>query len=50
MPKPITDATRRALERVAAGVPPFRAAIEEGIDPSTVYRALKRERDKSQRH
>lgn len=46
MPKPITDATRRALEKVAAGTPPYRAAIDEGIDPSTIYRALKRERER----
>lgn len=33
-------ATERALKLVAKGMPPYRAAKKEGIDPSTIYRAL----------
>ena len=40
-----SPATVRALERVAAGEPPYRAAINEGISPSTIYRALARARN-----
>jgi DNA invertase Pin-like site-specific DNA recombinase len=41
-------ATEQALKLVANGMPAFRAAKKVGIDPSTIYRALakqKRPRD-----
>ena len=42
-------ATERALALVAKGWPPFRAARYEEIDPSTIYRALRRQREASAR-
>lgn len=33
-------ATEKALKLVAKGVPPFRAAKQAGVQPSTIYRAL----------
>lgn len=35
-----TDATLRAIAAVQAGATPYRAAKDEGINPSTLYRAL----------
>jgi GTP cyclohydrolase III len=39
--------TQRALARIAKGQTPYAAAKAEGIALSTIYRAQKRERDKS---
>ena len=47
MPKPPSEATRRALELIAQGVPPYRAAKECGLSPSTVYRARAKAKKKS---
>ena len=33
-------ATERALKLVEKGVPPYRAALKAGVQPSTIYRAL----------
>jgi len=46
MPRPLASQTQAALDRVAKGVSPYRAALEAGISPSTVYRALARGRIK----
>ena len=35
-------ATERALKLVEKGVAPYRAAKKAGVQPSTVYRALKK--------
>jgi len=40
-------ATERALARIRAGVSPHAAALAEGVEPSTIYRALKRERERA---
>jgi len=40
----LSDATVRALQRVEAGERPTHAARAEGIDPSTLYRALAKRR------
>lgn len=40
----LTPAVRRALARVQAGATPYRAAKEEGIALSTIYRAIARQR------
>ena len=42
----LSPLTQAALALVAQGVPPYRAAIEAGISPSTVYRAIARGRIK----
>lgn len=39
-------ATERALRLVDKGVNPHAAALKAGISPSTLYRALKRTREK----
>lgn len=39
-----STATERALARVAIGEKPYTAALNEGISPSTIYRALARNR------
>src|SRR5512143_2247963 len=39
-----SDATVRALQRVAAGERPTHAAAAEGINPSTLFRALAKQR------
>lgn len=41
-------ATLAAVDLVLHGVPPYRAARECGISPSTVYRALARRLDATQ--
>jgi transposase len=41
-----SSAVDRALARVAAGMTAYRAAKLEGIALSTIYRALKRQREK----
>lgn len=33
-------ATEQAMKLIAKGVPPYRAALKVGIQPSTIYRAL----------
>jgi hypothetical protein len=40
-------ATERALARIRAGATPHAAALAEGIRPNTIYRALKRERERT---
>lgn len=48
--QPISAATERALKLVAQGkMTPYAAAKKEGIALSTIYRALKREREKGQK-
>lgn len=42
----ISAATERALQRVRRGENPHFAALAEGIPPSTIYRALKRIRER----
>lgn len=39
-----SGATERALDRIRMGENPHAAARTEGINPSTIYRALKRQR------
>jgi len=39
-----STATERALARVEMGEKPYTAALNEGISPSTIYRALARNR------
>lgn len=39
-------ATQRALKLIAKGMPPYRAAKKCGLDPSTIYRALAKQRKK----
>lgn len=39
-------ATERALKLVEKGVPPFRAAKQAGVNPSTIYRALAKKKQK----
>lgn len=41
-------ATERAMKRIAKGQTAYSAALKEGIALSTIYRALKREREKTQ--
>jgi hypothetical protein len=36
----------RALAEVAKGVPPYRAALNNGLSPSSIYRAIAKERKK----
>lgn len=43
------EKTKRALSRVDAGQSPYSAAIDEGIAPPTVYRALKRRQIKAEK-
>lgn len=38
--------TQSALELIEKGMTPYAAALEAGISPSTVYRALGRRQDK----
>jgi transposase len=45
----VSAATERALARVRAGMTAYRAAKMEGIALSTIYRALKREREATAR-
>lgn len=47
MARPISAAMLRALEKVAAGVPPYRAAREEGLSPTAVYVMRKKLRERS---
>lgn len=42
MSKKTSESTNRALERVRKGQNPYSAALDEGISPSTIYRALAR--------
>lgn len=42
-------ATERALALVRQGLSAYRAARQEGIALSTIYRAIKRERQKEQK-
>lgn len=42
------EATERALKLVAKGMTPYAAAKKVGIALSTIYRAIKREKEKSQ--
>lgn len=49
VPRPVSDKTRRALAHVAEGQSAYSAAKAEGIALSTIYRALKRERDKGEK-
>jgi transposase len=44
--QPLSGATERALKLVAKGWTAYAAAKKEGIALSTVYRALKREKEK----
>jgi transposase len=49
MTRPTSAATERALKLVAQGkMTPYAAAKKEGLALSTVYRALKRLREKEQ--
>lgn len=48
MPARQSAAVDRALAAVAAGKTPYRAAKDEGIALSTIYRALKRHRERTQ--
>lgn len=41
--------TERALARVRDGEPPYSAALAEKLPPSTLYRALKRLREKKKK-
>ena len=41
----MTSPVTRALARVARGEKPYRAALAEGVAPSTVYRRLRMEQD-----
>lgn len=43
-----SSAVDRALRHIAKGMTAYAAAKKEGIALSTIYRALKREREKSQ--
>ena len=45
MPSDISPATKRALKRVAQGNKIRPSALEEGINPNTLFRALARRRD-----
>ena len=45
-PSPLTQA---ALALVAKGVPPYRAALQCGMPPSSVYRAIARTRKRPKR-
>lgn len=47
MPNPVSEKTKRALARVKKGQTPYSAAKAEGIALCTIYRALKREREKT---
>lgn len=47
--RPVNLATLKALQRVREGVPPYRAALDCGISPSTIYRALARKRAKGKK-
>lgn len=47
MPARQSAAVDRALERVRRGETAYRAAKNEGIALSTIYRALKRERERA---
>jgi hypothetical protein len=40
----------RALAEVAKGVPPYRAALNNGLSPSSIYRALAKERKNGVKH
>ena len=46
IPKPPRDSakTQEAMALIRAGEIPYRAALQSGIAPNTIYRALKRER------
>ena len=44
MPARESAATERALAAIAAGKTPYRAAKDEGLALSTIYRALARRR------
>jgi len=45
-PQPISEPTAKALKLVTSGWSAYAAAKKTGIALSTVYRALKREREK----
>jgi transposase len=47
--QPLGAATERALKLVAKGMTAYAAAKKTGIALSTIYRALKREREKDQK-
>jgi transposase len=42
----VSGATERALKRIAKGLTAYAAAKKEGIALSTIYRALKRAKEK----
>jgi transposase len=46
--QPISEPTARALKLVAKGWTAYAAAKKEGIALSTIYRALKREKERQQ--
>jgi hypothetical protein len=50
MPGRRSGAMERALAEVAKGVPPYRAALNNGLSPSSIYRALAKERKNGVRH
>jgi transposase len=47
-PQPISEPTARALKLVAKGWTAYAAAKKQGIALSTIYRALRRERNSRQ--
>jgi transposase len=49
MTRPTSAATERALKLVAKGWTPYAAAKKEGLALSTIYRALKRGREKQEK-
>lgn len=44
-----SEATARALRLIARGTNPFAAARKAGVNPSTIYRARKAEREKEKK-
>jgi hypothetical protein len=46
MPGRRSGPMERALAEVAKGVPPYRAALNNGLSPSSIYRAIAKERKK----
>jgi transposase len=45
--QPISEPTARALKHIAKGMTAYAAAKKEGIALSTIYRALKRAKEKT---
>jgi hypothetical protein len=39
----------RALAEVKQGVPPYRAALNNGLSPSSIYRAIAKERNQARK-